>query len=716
MTTNGKSRSNCSVAWLGRTAAGTCVAILMAVTAAGQVRDEIQDQAEVDATALNHPIPSPAKRSYSPASVQAFPGLQCSLYPEGSAPSSGLTVFTDDDGYARFHAVRAAAGDKVQRLTLDCKDAAGGPAIFSVDLTSDDTFAPRPLNLANERGTDRPALIGDPVSYSQTELIQAGYGLRPDPEESPEAYARWLESALTPGRILEAKRPNSSVSHTVKKPTPGCCWVGSVLGGSPNYISVEGNFNVPTAIPGGDETTGTEISIWNGLGGYNTGSGLIQAGVNIQTGTFTAAYGSWREFCCGPGGDSNGYGGAFTPNPGDKIYDQNWYCDAAGNANIAGGYGCNFVHDLTTGAILSCTSPSGSPCWSAYVHSGMTLGVDAEFVIENQDGGCCKPSTAFTDYSPEVTFTGTAYSSKTGKFSQTISSDSLVYLLEDFTKTTSHMKVSLGKTNQTYFSMSQFVGAGGVTANAKVIDCGNSFLCFPESIAVGPNAEGSNIGDAWVIEGGATNADQPIYRWEKSKWVKQTGIAGVLIAVSPKGVPWVVNRSGEIRYFDGSAWDLAPGKGCATSIAVGPNAFGSKYGDPWIIGCDGGYPPTNGTIYQLQGSKWVKQTGAATQIAIGNEGIPWTIDNLGNIYYFDGSKFMNVPGCATSIAVAPDGATYYTAVGVPWITGCTAEGSGYGIYQWQGGWAKIPGSATEIAVSPDLGVPWIVNDKGQVSR
>ena len=48
------------------------------------------------------------KKSYTPASVRALPGLKCSLYPAGAAPSKGLTVFTDDDGYARFHAVRAS--------------------------------------------------------------------------------------------------------------------------------------------------------------------------------------------------------------------------------------------------------------------------------------------------------------------------------------------------------------------------------------------------------------------------------------------------------------------------------------------------------------------------------------------------------------------------------------------------------------------------------
>ena len=133
------------------------MALLIAATASGQNRPAHE-------SAPAHPAPTALTKTYTPASVRALPGLQCKVYPAESASSAAITVFTDDDGYARFHAVRAAAGDKVQRLTLDCTDSDGNFSSYSADLTSAETFAPRPLNVANERGTDRPALKGDPLS------------------------------------------------------------------------------------------------------------------------------------------------------------------------------------------------------------------------------------------------------------------------------------------------------------------------------------------------------------------------------------------------------------------------------------------------------------------------------------------------------------------------------------------------------------------------
>src|SRR5271170_1560758 len=287
------------------------------------------------------------------------------------------------------------------------------------------------------------------------------------------------------------------------------------------------------------------------------------------------------------------------------------------------------------------------------------------------------------------------------------------------------MNVSLGNTDQTYFDVSQFAPAGGAEAYAEVTLCSkpSNGFCNPLSIAVGPNAEGSNIGDAWIVSNTAASdgLDYLIYRWENSKWVKQAGRSGIMIAVSPRGNPWVVNHLGKISYFGGGKWVDAP-DACATSIGVGPNAFGLKYGDPWIIGCDGGWG-TDGGIYQLQGSTWVKQPGTGSQIAVSPDlGFTWVLKANGDIYFGAGgalSKYTSA--CATSIAVGPLSAAseFADALGDVWITGCNGGAlppDESPIYQLQfGAWVQIPGSASEIAVSPDLGVPWIVNTLGQVS-
>ena len=704
-----KRRASTSPVWQRRMANTTCLTLLAVATAFGQKHEEVNVVAEA------HPSSKTGVRQFAPASIRALPGLECVVHPTGTAPSKGLAVFTDDDGYARFHAVRARVNDAIKQLTLDCKDSEGRPSTFSADLTSDGTFAPRPLDITNAHGTDRPALVGDPMSYTESELIEAGYGLRPDPKDEA-AFSRWLSAASIRARALEGKRPPTP-SHTVTT-TTAPWWVGSVLTGAPDYISVEGTFKVPTAIPSGDETqAGTEIAIWDGLGGYNTGSGLIQAGAGIMTTNVLATYDTWREYCCGDP-NSNGYGGNFTPNPGDKIYAESWYCDSKGRKNINGGYGCSHLEDETQSLVFSCTSPTGSPCWSVpalplcSVSPGgncMTLGLAAEFIIEDQSPQCCGSSTAFTDFTPTVAFSGSAYSSTTDSYSQNISSDSSVFLLTDFTDTTSHINVSLGTTDQTYFSMSQFKRVSGAALHVSSVTCTFGEGCYPESIGVGPNGSGSLIGAPWILGASPTGSDYPVYEWVNQAWVKQSG-AGVMIAVSPNGYPWVVNHLGKIYYWNGTEFVLAPGGGCATAIAVGPPVTGLPFGQPWVIGCNGGLN-TNGSIYQLQGSTWVKEPGSAVHIAVAPDtGRPWVLNAAGNIYYFYGSEFIQVAGCALSIGIGPSSAGIPAGNADPWIVGCNNE-----IYQMQNGiWAQIPGAGTQIAVSPDLGVPWVVNASGEI--
>src|SRR5262249_42262948 len=245
--------------------------------------------------AANTSVRTASTSRFLPASIKAAPDLECKLHAQGSEPSSGLTVFTDGDGYARFYAVRAKIGGSSQMLT--CTDKAGRTSSYAVDLTSDATFANRPLDIANEPGIDRPALTGDPLSYTQAELSKRGYGLRPEP--SDRMYPIWLEAATKPARMLYAKKSDKRV-HNVT-PIPSKNWIGSVMTGSAPYVSVVTMFEVPTLRPGASAS----VTLWPGLGGYGTGSGLIQAGVQLDTTPTTANYSTWREYCCGDP-DSNG--------------------------------------------------------------------------------------------------------------------------------------------------------------------------------------------------------------------------------------------------------------------------------------------------------------------------------------------------------------------------------------------------------------------------
>jgi len=72
---------------------------------------------------------------FQPASVQAQPDLKCILYPSGGLPSSGLAVYTDEDGYARFHAIPASGKAEGKQLTLNCTNTAGKPFRYTVDLS-----------------------------------------------------------------------------------------------------------------------------------------------------------------------------------------------------------------------------------------------------------------------------------------------------------------------------------------------------------------------------------------------------------------------------------------------------------------------------------------------------------------------------------------------------------------------------------------------------
>jgi len=77
------------------------------------------------------------------ASVKAAPDLRCTLQLKGEPTEAGIPVFTDGDGYARFHAVKLSTDSPHRLHTLSCTDERGRASAYDVDLASEETFVRR---------------------------------------------------------------------------------------------------------------------------------------------------------------------------------------------------------------------------------------------------------------------------------------------------------------------------------------------------------------------------------------------------------------------------------------------------------------------------------------------------------------------------------------------------------------------------------------------
>ena len=712
---------------------------------------------------------------FEQASALVPAGNTCALHPEGNAvPEQTTTVGADEDGVVRFMAVRATQPDSVARLTLDCADGNGTKQSYSVDLRSEDTFRPWPFDGSLTTLSFRAALAGDPMNYTKQELLQAGYGLRPDPNLNPDGYQRWVAAASTPAYKVRSHRTAAvpatvgqdsatagrEVAHVVKNNTGpdvhlqgSNYWTGARLQGSfqkgataadtHSYLVNEATFNVPKVF--GVHSGGTAtMTIWNGL------DNVFQAIVDVQaTGTSVvfgihhqdiAAPQKWIHCptssgpCTNSGNDNAGT--TFTPAAGDTIWAEEWYCDAKGNDNLRGGYACTYMLDETQGVAWDCSQANGSDCQSyalpaADLVNG-NLGFWADYIIEDDT-----PHSGEWPIFAPVTMSGSAYvvkgngTSGTGTW-VTTSTDPYVQLLTDATPVTQrgdgHLIITLPK---------DAVKWTDVVTNIYYWN-GTSFGSFAPgcamSIGVGPNSHGLANGTPWITDcpafyGGQDHADGNQNVWQMQKdgfWVKMQDDVATQVSVSPEGVAWAINASGTILYWDGTGFAPTDASGCARSIGVGPASSWQTNGTPWIVGCKSG-ADGNYDVYELQAggtsdfhlSGWVKmQSNVATQIAVSPEGIPWAINASGQVLHWNGSKFVvnTDAGCATAIAVGPNSSGLTD--GTPWITRCTPDTTGnFAVDQLQSvGWVKLESGVGlggfpmgAMAVSPDTGIAWVLS-------
>jgi hypothetical protein len=530
-------------------------------------------------------------------------------------------------------------------------------------------------------------------------------------------------------------------------------WTGAILAGSYKkestladtwgYVENNETFYVPTVYPWDYGGAGqTKLSIWSGL------DNVFQSEVWVFATQTIGSYSIQRQSFYGKKGAPNidTQGVDFTPNAGDQIWVLEWYCDANGNDRMAGGYGCTSIMDFTQNIAWTCYQSNGSNCQSYPIApnnlTNGALGQTAESIIELDTGeitgNCPNPNTQCSQQwaviSP-VTMTGSALvvqgANSNAKLVNTGTDPSVQLWADNYISTPpynteEHFIVSLpsGGTawspelnNIHYWNGNTFYDyqtpQGTSSAQPGVI-----YGCA-SSIAVGPNSNGLTNGTPW-----STGCHQypdgnfDVYQMQTGgEWVKmQADAAQINLAVSPEGNAWALSEGGDILYWNGSKFVQNANGGCATSLGVGPSAFGLTKGTPWTTGCHA-HSDGNFDVYQMQtGGEWVKmQSDAAVQVAVSPEGNAWAINQAGEILYWNGSEFVQNPagGCAKSIGVGPN--AFGLTHGTPWTTGCHAYGDGnYDVYQMQAGgnWVKMQNDAgAEVAVSPagnawTITVPW----------
>ena len=177
--------------------------------------------------------------------------------------------------------------------------------------------------------------------------------------------------------------------------------------------------------------------------------------------------------------------------------------------------------------------------------------------------------------------------------------------------------------------------------------------------------------------------------------------AGIRIAVSPQGIPWVVNKSNLFYKYAGYYWTPLPGSG--TDIGIGADGSVFAIGDI-LVSSTGGY-----NVMKWNGFGWDQiPNGAGIRIAVSPQGIPWIVDKSNNVFKYDGiSTWKIVPGVkAIDIGIGGDGSVF--------VTGISVSGNliTYPIYKYvNNSWVTVKDvKGTNIAVSPK-GFPFWVDSQ-----
>jgi hypothetical protein len=194
-------------------------------------------------------------------------------------------------------------------------------------------------------------------------------------------------------------------------------------------------------------------------------------------------------------------------------------------------------------------------------------------------------------------------------------------------------------------------------------------------------------GDAWMIDSSGS-----VQRWNGTAWEAASGRA-TRIDVGPRG-PWAVNEIGQVFRRSGSSWQLVPTPTAALDIGVGSN------GAVWITA-------QNQKIYRYNGNTWDLASGSAVAIDVAPDGTPWVVNSIGEIFRVVGESWIQVPGKASEISVGADG--------VVQIASKTTNNVGeHVLMQFTGNsFVPVDGTATALTLG-SAGVAWAIRSDKSV--
>ena len=224
-----------------------------------------------------------------------------------------------------------------------------------------------PVLPAQAIGSTLQPLPGDPTLYSQTELVKAGYMMRPDPKKAPSGYAKWRELYSKPVHLVGPANLPPLSPPTFLGNFESDTQAGLDMNETNGFIGFGEAFGwwiVPTVES--NPALLNEAALWIGIGGPSPQCGIIMKDdQNFQPPTYQAVYenpasdppntGATPVMDVSPG---DSFVCSLYPGDADQTFDISgtliWYsfCDtpSGGSANCTGWFAGRFPNDPSKGS------------------------------------------------------------------------------------------------------------------------------------------------------------------------------------------------------------------------------------------------------------------------------------------------------------------------------------------------------------------------------